>query len=319
MKFIDKILIQRTGHIFKPDNRYPWSHTHAQVPFPYLHPEGFLRIFYATRDLESRSSVCFIDVNPERPFEILYAHDKPVLSKGEPGFFDDSGTMPSWFIKIEDRLYMYYTAWNKSKEASYRLSIGVAESYDNGVTFKKIYLGPILDRSINDLIWVGQPSILYKDKSFKMWYLSCDNIKYINGHPEPYYSVKYADSIDGIVWNRENRVCIDFELESDFNAIGRPFVFFENGVYKMFFSYRSARDYRTDPNKSYKIGFGESKDGLIWGNFKMIDFIKNEDWFSVMQEYASFININTKKYLFFNGNGFGQTGFGYAELNQMLD
>jgi hypothetical protein len=180
------------------------------------------------------------------------------------------------------------------------------------VTFERMFNGPILDRSIHDPIWVGQPCVMVEDGIWRMWYLSCEKIEYINNHPEPFYNVKYAESNDGINWVRKNQICIGFD---DFiDAIGRPCVFKESGTYKMFYSYRNAHGYRNDLNKSYRIGYAESADGISWERKdEMIDLKKNlSDWENVMQEYCTTYVHNNKRYLVYNGNGFGQSGFGYA-------
>src|SRR5690606_34098092 len=130
---------EKKGMIFKPTGNLPWSRSHAQVPFAMPIDNGLVRIFYATRDENSASSTSFIDVRADNPSTIVYKHDKPILSKGSRGSFDDSGTMPAWFINHQGKLYLYYTAWNKSEEASYRLSIGLAVSEDNGLTFSKMF------------------------------------------------------------------------------------------------------------------------------------------------------------------------------------
>ena len=62
--------------------------------------------------------------------------------------FDETGTMPSWFLPVGDEIWLYYTGWNKSETASYRLGIGLAISRDGGLTFERKYTGPLLDRYI---------------------------------------------------------------------------------------------------------------------------------------------------------------------------
>jgi len=259
----------------------------------------------------------FIEVAADNPSKILYVHDKPILSKGPRGSFDDSGTMPSWFLNDGDLIYLYYTAWNKSVDASYRLSIGLALSRDGGVSFEKLFKGPILDRNINDPIWVGQPCVIKEEDKWKMWYLSCEKIEMINNHPEPFYNVKYAESNDGFNWNRNNDISIDFDF-GKIDAIGRPCVFKEDGIYKMFHSNRAANGYRNDPNKSYSIGYSESKDGINWKRLdEKVGIEKSEEgWDSIMNEYCTTYLLNDKRILIYNGNGFGESGFGYAELSK---
>ncbi|MDT0556020.1 hypothetical protein [Patiriisocius hiemis] len=304
---------EKKGLIFKPTGEHEWSKSHAQVPFALLLNEKQLRIFYSTRNKDSASSVSFIDVDPKMPSKILYIHQKPVLTKGSPGAYDDSGTMPSWFLYHEGKLYLYYTGWNKSDIASYRLSIGLAVSEDDGFTFKKVFKGPLMDRSIHDPIWVGQPCVIKEANEWKMWYLNCEKIEIINNHPEPFYNVKYAHSQDGITWERTNKVCIDFKFGT-IDAIGRPCVYKEDGVYKMLHSNRKAAGYRDQKNAGYSIGYSESKDGVHWERLdEKVGIAKSEEgWDSIMIEYCTTYVFEGKRYLIYNGNGFGASGFGYA-------
>ena len=301
------------GLIYKPSGNLSWGRTHAQVPFAFKLNEEVVRIYFATRDNESRSSTTYIEVRASNPSDILYVHDKPVLTFGDRGTYDDSGAMPSWFLRNGRSVYLYYTGWNKSIGASYRLSIGLAVSNDEGVTFKKMFKGPIMDRDRNDPIWVAQPCVLLDKGKWKMWYLSCEKIEVINGHPEPFYNVKYAESIDGINWKRANTVCIGFEF-GKIDAIGRPCVFMEDGIFKMFHSNRKAIGYRENKNAGYSIGYSESKDGIKWkrmDNKSGISKSKN-GWDSIMNEYCTTYKHRGVRYLIYNGNEFGKTGFGYA-------
>ncbi len=302
----------RKGLIYKPEPKYEWSQSHAQVPFAFPINENLIRFYFATRDSMGRSNVSFIETDAK--FNLLQESKSPLLKPGILGSFDDSGTMPSWFVKHNDKVYMYYTAWNLGGTISYRLSIGLAISEDNGLTFKKLYDAPILDRSPYDISWVAQPSVMYIDGIWKMWYLSCTKWEIINGHPEPFYHVKYAESPDGIFWKREGIISVDYDAFTD--AIGRPSIIFEDKTYKMFYSYRNAKNYRSDSKQSYRLGFAESKDGK---SFKRKDELikligEREEWEQTMNAYGHVESINGQKMIFYNGNGFGKSGFGYAVL-----
>jgi predicted GH43/DUF377 family glycosyl hydrolase len=310
-----KIRIEKLGNVFKPTGEFPWSRSHAQVPFPVQLNEKVIRVFFATRDEQSRSSVSFVDVDATDPTKVLRVHDAPCLSHGEKqACFDDSGTMPSWFIADKEKITLYYTAWNKSDSASYRLSIGVADSNDNGLTFTRRFEGPVMDRGTHDPIWVGQPCVLNENGKWKMWYLSCEKIERIHGHPEPFYNVKYAESTDGVSWKRDNIICIPFDTTTD--AIGRPFVFRRDGKYFMLHSNRKADGYRTQKDAGYRLELSQSGDGLAWSKVENFRFEKSDEgWDSIMNEYSALIPCDENSYwLFYNGNGFGATGFGLARL-----
>lgn len=306
MKLIKK------GWVFKPSGEFEWSKTHAQVPFALVLKDK-IRVFYSTRDNLSRSGVTFLDISLDDPEKILYKHDALVLKYGDIGFFDDSGTMPSWFVRDRKRLLLYYTAWNRSASVSYRLSIGIAESFDDGLTFVKLFKGPIMDRSKFDPIWVGQPCVLKMDEGdWRMWYLSCQKIETIDNHPEPFYNIKYATSTNGIDWNRENITCIDFDKNTD--AIGRPAVWFEDDKFKMLHSNRKADGYRSKKESGYRIEYSESIDGINWkSNSEKMKLLKSEHgWDSIMNEYCTTYRVHNKRVVLYNGNGFGETGFGFA-------
>ena len=220
--------------------------------------------------------------------------------------------MPASIVKSNNKLLLYYTGWNRNLSTSYKLSIGIAISHNNGLTFERLFNGPILDRNMHDPIWVAQPYVIKEKNIWKMWYLSACDIKMINDHPEPFYNVKYAESKNGINWERKNIICIGINPEKDLHAIGRPFVFKEDGIYKMFHSNRSAIDYRIDSKRSYRLCYSESINGLDWEKKPFYLNKKGIPWVKEMDTYASFYKYKNQKKLILNGNGFGKSGFGYA-------
>ena len=129
---------------------------------------------------------------------------------------------------------------------------------------------------------------------------------------EPYYTIKYADSSDGIHWRRNGEVCI--KLNAAREAVTSPTVLKEDGIYKMWYSFRIGSNYRIDPNHSYRIGYAESYDGIAWTRMDDAAGIacSNTGWDSNMIEYPYVYQNENNKYMFYNGNGFGQSGFGYA-------
>lgn len=311
-----KMIFKRKGLIFKVENNNDWMISHAQVPFAFPLNEDTIRIYFATRDKKNRSVTTFIETDAKDLKNIKYVHNKICLGLGKLGMHDESGAMPSCILKHNNSLYLYYTGWNIGVDVSYRTSIGLAISKDNGITFERYSDGPILDRSIHDPCFSCQPFVLRMDGKWKMWYLSCTQWCLIDDQPEPFYHVKYAESTDGINWNRKGEISLDYNDEID--AVGNPTVLFENGIYKMFFSYRKADGYRVDKTKAYKLGYAESNDGIEYSVKKDVFEVsgKRELWESTMNAYPHVIKSGNNYYLFYNGNGFGKSGFGYAILKE---
>lgn len=311
MKWIKK------GLIFKAANNYDWMQTHAQVPVTDKIDEGRLKVYFGTRDKYNRTVTTYIEVEADDPRKVLYVHNKPVLSLGKLGSFDDSGAMPSWIVNYGNRRYLYYTGWNVGTTARYRLSIGVAISEDNGLIFDRLCEGPILDRTYTEPYFVSNPCVLIDNNLWRMWYLSCVKWEMFKGIAEPYYHIKYAESEDGINWKREGIICIDFKNESE-GGIARPCVIKEGSIYKMWYCYRGSIDYRTNKQQSYRIGYAESTDGINWVRKDDEAGIDRSDagWDSEMMAYPYVYEHKGMKYMFYNGNGFGEAGFGYAVLEE---
>jgi len=305
-------MLIKQGLIFNVDGKYPWAQSHAQIPSPDLLPDGRIRIYYATRDGSNRALTSFVDVDADDPGKVRYIHDQPILDFGKLGCFDDSGVMPSCVVTHDNLKSLYYCGWNTSTTVRYRNCIGLAISEDGGVTFRRAYDGPIMDRTKDEPHLVVTPHIIIEDGIWKMWYCGCTEWKVVNGMTEPQYLIKYAESHNGIDWKRENQVVIHYK--DDLDAIGRPVVIHENGRYRMWYSYRSIDQYRSDPSRSYRIGYAESVDNKDWQRKDEqagID-ISPEGWDAEMLAYPYPIDYQGRRYLFYNGNGFGRSGFGYA-------
>lgn len=78
----------------------------------------------------------------------------------------------------------------------------------------------------------------------------------------------------------------------------------------MWFSYRSGT------GETYRIGYAISSDGKQWKlalNETGID-VSASGWDSEMIEYPFVFDHEGRRYMLYNGNGYGKTGFGLAVL-----
>ena len=231
------------------------------------------------------------------------------------GEFDDCGAMVSSVIQSDEKIYLYYTGWNKGGTVPFRNSIGLAISYDNGDSFIKEYVGPILDRSKDDPIFCTQPTVIKEQNLWRMWYSSATTWLITSDKLEPRYHLKYAESNDGINWTRNNHICIDYKDEKE-GGIVRPAIIRDSEIYRMWFSYRGCENYRNEINRSYRIGYAESINGIDWN--RMDDHagidLETNGWDSEMIAYPNIFYFNENYYMLYNGNEFGKTGFGMAWL-----
>jgi hypothetical protein len=78
----------------------------------------------------------------------------------------------------------------------------------------------------------------------------------------------------------------------------------------MWFPYRGDR---------YKIGYAESSDGLTWERMdEQVTFAptKPAAWEDDMQCYPWIFDADGERYMAYNGNDYGLTGFGLARLER---
>ena len=85
----------------------------------------------------------------------------------------------------------------------------------------------------------------------------------------------------------------------------------EDGIYKMWYSYRG---------QSYRIGYAESADGIRWerkDDLVGLD-VSTSGWDSEMIEYPFVFDHGSRRYMLYNGNGFGRSGLGLAVLDKSV-
>ena len=226
----------------------------------------------------------------------------PALDLGSLGAFDDAGVTSSWIVKAHGREHLYYTGWALGVSVPFYFHVGVAARTGDG-PFVRPSSAPLLDRDAVDPYLTASPCILIENGTWRMWYVSGVRWVVADGEVRHYYHIKYAESHDGVSWRRQGTVCIDF-APGEF-AIARPCVVKDPDCYRMWYSYRGSR---------YRIGYAESKDGISWVRKDDAAGIEpsSEGWDSEMIEYPFVFDHDGQRFMLYNGNGYGRSGFGVA-------
>jgi sucrose-6-phosphate hydrolase SacC (GH32 family) len=310
---------KKKGLIYNVKGNYSWNKSHAQCPVVDVISDSVWRIYYATRNSKGQSQISYIEVEAEKPKNIIYEHNDYLFQLGDTGTFDDSGVMPSSIVNHEGKKYLFYIGWTLKQTVPYHNSIGMAVSEDNGKTFKRRFQGSILPAIHTEPYFTGTSYVIIENGIWRMWYLSCVEWNLIDGKQEPSYHIKYAESKDGVHWKRDGIVAIDFKNNTEGGIVSAS-VIKEEHIYKMWYAYRKAQDYRANIECSYRIGYAESPDGRSWTRLDENVGINltSEGWDSKMMSYPNVIKNNEIKYLFYNGNDFGKTGFGYAIMEPKI-
>jgi hypothetical protein len=305
---------EKRGLIYALDERLPWAQSHAQIPTVAGMKGDALRILFGSRDAGNHSRIARLDVRSDALAEVLHVQAEPVLDLGKTGTFDDCGTMPSCVVEHDGIHYLYYIGWNVRNTVPYHNSVGLAISEDGGESYRRLFDGPIMDRSAEEPYFCATTCVRREHGVWRNWYLSCTGWEHINGVAEPRYHIKYAESRDGIHWERQGRIAIDYADDAE-GGIVRASVHRDGDTYRMWYSYRSHTGYRENQAASYRIGYAESPDGIAWRRFDNeagID-VSATGWDSFMIAYPDVFPVGKRLYMLYNGNGFGASGFGFAE------
>lgn len=310
-----KFIWKKHGKIFSPDVRYEWMYSHAQNP-SVLILEDRLRVYFTCRPKKDVNGnvtavTTFVDLNKEDPGEVLYVHDRPILSFGDVGTFDQFGFMPGAVVKVKNEVWLYYVGWMRCQGAPYNHAIGLAVSKDDGLTFNRMGRGPLFGRILKEPFLQNSPYVFQENGLFHMWYSSgIDWLEY-EQRMESIYVLMHATSKDGINWERESVPSVAYKVEYECQT--NPSVIKIGNKYHMWFCYRHGINFRND-ERGYRIGYAWSDDLMNWhrdddlGELQVSD----EGWDSQMVCYPCVVHLNNKYYMFYSGNYFGRDGFGYA-------
>lgn len=284
---------------------------YTQVPTPIVLDDR-IRILYAGR-INNITHIYSIDLSPPPVLEIISFTDIPIMYPSqEMGTFDDEGVMPSFILKDNGKHYFFYSGWNSRNTIPYHNATGIAEYDPENNSIARLYDGPIMDRTYEHPYLAVTPCVWKDEEIYKALYISGLSWKKHKDRYEPLYVIKFAKSHNLIDWDRPVEQFIESKYELE--CFSNPSVKVnENGLDILFCS-RNCFDYRDDPVRGYKLGYASllndqvSRKDVEW----LGDSLPGAD--DIMQCYPSFFQWEGKDYIVYNGNGFGSTGFGIAEV-----
>ncbi len=301
----------KLGVVWNTDGTHPWSRSHAMGPTPFLRDEKTIRVFLTTLDEQGRGRPMFVDVAADNPTRVLNVSDCPLLDIGVPGTFDDNGLMAISFVQTKPgELYMYYAGFEICTQIRYRILSGLAISADGGESFKRYSMAPILERTSEELYFRGGPFAMLDEGVFKLWYVAGSEWTKLNDKAMPVYDLRYLESTDGIHWADLGTLSMAITGEDE-HGFGRPWVIKRgSNDYQLFYSIRR-RSFG-----AYRLGYAESTDGIHWvrKDDEMGLDVSPDGFDTQAIMYSAVINVKGKTYCFYNGNNFGEGGFGVAEL-----
>ncbi len=232
---------KKLGKIFCAEKQSDWLYSHAMIPIAEQINDDLYRIYFSSRDKLNRGHGGYLEIDMRNPTNVLNVYQEPILGPGALGCFDDSGALPNSIVNVNGRKLLYYTGINLGVTVKIRNSIGLAEWNESTHRFERCFEGPVIDRTRNLPHFVATPEIRYENNRFYAWFTSCIGWKANENEAKHYYRLEYAESQDGVEWERNGTVAIDFRDEFEY-ALGVPRVIKDGNQYKMWFCSRATKD-----------------------------------------------------------------------------
>lgn len=169
----------------------------------------------------------------------------PVVYEGSATAWDDEGLYDPCVVFAKGQYYLYYTGFDGTEYA-----IGLARSTD-GKGFAKYGSSAVIAKNTgHDSTAVREPSVIYEDGIFKMWYTAYDGAT---------PSIAYATSKDGLSWTKYGSNPVLAKPSSGWGSVefGDPCVIKVDGEYMMYLSGSTVLN-------SKLVGIATSGDGTSW-------------------------------------------------------
>jgi hypothetical protein len=316
---------KKLGKVFTPQNveGRSWLKEFAQAPATLVF-DDFVRVYFSCRPQADEngqyvSYSAYVDLDRANLCMVRGVAERPILSLGGLGEFDEFGTYPVSVIRTGDEVRAYYGGWTRCESVPFNVAIGCAATRDGGQTFAKLGNGPILSYSPNEPFVLSGPKIRRFKDAWYLWYIAGRKWKIVAGKAEPVYKIRMATSRDGLEWTKVNRDLIESRVEAD-EAQASPDVFEANGKYHMFFCYRYSSDYRGRA-KGYRIGYASSANLTDWvrDDSKAGIEVSEQGWDAEMICYPHVFELDGATYLAYLGDQVGRYGFGLAVLEGRLE
>lgn len=301
----------KLGQIFNPQNykNHPKLMTHAANPLPIHLKEDVYRIFYSGRDEKNRSSVGAVDIDIVQK-KVVKMFEEPFFEHGAIGSFYRDGVSIGNCYKADGCTYMLFMGWQSPENEHWRGDIGRLE-VKSDLTLVLDSSHPFIASNETDPISLSYPWVMTDHSgNYHMWYGS--TVTWNTGNQEMLHVINYASSPNGDQWERHG-LAVPYQVGVA-QAFSRPTVMKnKTGSYDMWFSYRSGT------GGKYRIGYACSKDKYTWKlalHYTGID-VSDTGWDSEMIEYPFVFDHEHRRYMLYNGNGYGETGFGLAILGNV--
>ncbi|MEI7713641.1 MAG: hypothetical protein WCI94_19565 [Rhodospirillales bacterium] len=293
---------RRLGLVYRPNGHHPHLATHAALPAGISLGSDLVRVFYSGRDDRNRSSIGSLVLRLSETPHVEEVAPEPALAPGTIGAFDDAGCGMGCAVGGPDGDRLYYMGWNVGGSVPWRNAIGLAIGDAQTGQFERLSAGPILDRDTVDPFSLSYPWVLrLAANDWRMWYGT--HLTWGAAKSDMHHAIRAARSTDGIMWQRDRTIAV--QAAAPDIAVVRPCVVAGPSGGEMWFAQRD--------DGPYRLGHALSVDLTTWqpDSDAILEPV-GDSWEGGALTYASVIVACGRRWMLYNGSGYGAAGIGLA-------
>jgi len=327
----------KRGLIVEPGFAGPSSSKFVSSPSVVRLENGRLRMYVWVADgtppwLNGRHIIIAAESDPANPFQWKVISKEALVGPDPTVRTRDRGVGFPYVLPRSDGPWLMYFGtwwgdWTLKRELTNRL--GLAVSHDQGLTWavEKEDVLPSGPPGSFDAGAMPSAGVVRRGKDdYLMWYTAAEKYLRFGEVNQGIMHIGAARSRDGIHWEKLAQPALQAREGSadPYEAcLARPAVLKLDGVYHMWFGVYDMAP-RTRPNEtnagagSYRLEYARSTDGVNWTRFpdQPVIPLTPGGFDSTSQTYASVVDMGEQLWLFYTGDGLGNTGVGLATLDK---
>ena len=298
-----RIKFNRLGRIFDPQQFEVNGEilSHAANPVVIKIDRNLVRIFFNSRDKNERSSVYSIDFDLDRLRPIPDTLKVQFLLDPSDSYFKDGVSLGSHF-QLDGLSWIGFMGWINPTFKHWYGTIGKFQLNAN-LDFESIDEKPWFDLDNQDQTSLSYPAVYTSKNTMHVWYGT--TLTWDGGNGEMIHILKEKVSKDYVRFESTNRM-VEWEM-GESQAFSRPSILKIHDHFLMAFSVRGNAT-------KYRIGFGLIEDSSSVVKQICTFSTSSSKWESEMVEYPYLVAHGDSVFMFYNGNGYGKSGIGLAQL-----
>lgn len=296
------------GQVLSAPLPVAWAASHASYPTAVPLGGDRVRVYFSPRDSAGRSCLGSVELSIRGSrWEIVGQARGPLLQAGRRGSFDADGVTVGCVVPEPGRWLAYYLGWTLGARVPFTNFVGLAVSHDEGCSFVRHSVVPVVGRSEANPYSLGYPWVLREGSHWTMWFGT--HLEWGEEGLEMQHVVKSATSRDGLAWHPSSSVDVGLAGSADplEFAISRPCVVPWGQGRLMWYAKR---------NPGYRLGFAHAGPDGVWRRRDdCVTFAgEPQSWEAHERTYPCVFRVEGDWYMLYNGDGYGRTGFGLARL-----